>query len=143
VNAELSLGYTLVYNEIDSLLDGLAIEPYLGSYHQPHYGHATLASDLLEEFRSPLVDRLSLHLVNNRIFAQEDFFLHEPTGGMHLRDEPRKHYFVEYEKFIAVPAAGADDRSEVSFRRLFRRQAERLKETVMSGIPYQPFRSSW
>lgn len=53
VNALLSLGYTLVYNEISSLLDGLGFDPYLGFFHQPRYGHATLASDLLEEFRAP------------------------------------------------------------------------------------------
>lgn len=143
VNALLSFGYTLVYNEIASLLDGLGLEPYLGFFHQPHYGHATLASDLLEEFRSPLIDRLTLHLINNRIFTQEDFFLHEPTGGMHLRDEPRKRYFIEYEKFVGVLATCVEDGSEVTFRKLFRRQAERLKETVMSGEAYQPFRFSW
>jgi CRISPR-associated protein Cas1 len=73
VNALLSLGYTLVYSEISSLLDGLGFDPYLGFYYQPDYGHATLASDLLEEFRVPLVDRLTLSLINNRVFSPEDF----------------------------------------------------------------------
>jgi len=36
----LSLGYTLVYNEISFLLDGLGFDPYLGFYHRPRFGHA-------------------------------------------------------------------------------------------------------
>lgn len=143
VNALLSLGYTLVYNEISSLHDGLGFDPYLGFYHQPHYGHATLASDLLEEFRSPLVDRLTLSLVNNRVFKEEDFFLHEPTGGIYLRDDPRKRYFHKYEEFVARPATCEGGPEEVSFRKLFRRQAERLKDAVTSGATYEPFRFSW
>ncbi len=34
VNALLSLGYTLVFSEISSLLDGMGFDPYLGYYHK-------------------------------------------------------------------------------------------------------------
>ncbi|MBW1698621.1 MAG: CRISPR-associated endonuclease Cas1 [Deltaproteobacteria bacterium] len=144
VNALLSLGYTMVYNEISSLLDGLGFDPYLGFYHRPHYGHATLASDILEEFRSPLVDRLTLKLINNRIFKIEDFFLHNPSGGMYLKQEPRKRYFAEYENFITRPMNSSSNREiETDFRRLFRRQAERLKQATMTDEPYRPYRFAW
>jgi CRISPR-associated protein Cas1 len=143
VNALLSLGYTMVYNEIASLLDGLGFDPYLGFYHQPDYGHATLASDLLEEFRAPLVDRLTLTLINNRVFTQEDFFLHEPSGSVYLQDEPRKRYFQEYERFVNRSFETGDDGQETDFRRLFRRQAERLRNALLGGERYQPFKFSW
>ena len=51
----LSLGYTLVYNEIASLLDVWASTP-ISAFPPARFGHATLASNLLEEFRVPLVD---------------------------------------------------------------------------------------
>jgi CRISPR-associated protein Cas1 len=38
VNALLSLGYTMIFNEISSLLDGLGFDPYLGYYHKVDYG---------------------------------------------------------------------------------------------------------
>ena len=80
VNSLLSFGYTLIYNEISWLLDGMGFDPYMGFYHRPHYGHATLASDLMEQFRSPVVDRFTLNIVNNGIFKKEDFFHHAPSG---------------------------------------------------------------
>jgi len=142
VNALLSLGYTLVYTEISSLLDGIGFDPYLGYYHQPSYGHATLASDLLEEFRSPLVGRLTLSLVNNRIFDAEDFFLHTGSGGLYLKDESRKRYFVEYERFVTRPMPDCG-RGQTCFRKLFRRQAERLRDAVNSAGAYEPYEFSW
>lgn len=142
VNALLSLGYTLVYNEIGSLLDGLGFDPYLGFYHQPRFGHATLASDLLEEFRAPLVDRFTLSLINNRVFVETDFYQHT-GGGVYLQDEPRKRYFQEYERFITRPWHHPEEKAETDFRRLFRRQAENLLTAVMNGSVYQPYKFSW
>lgn len=143
VNALLSLGYTMVYKEIGSLLDGIGFDPYLGFYHQPRYGHATLASDLLEEFRVPLVDRLTLNLMNNRIFSEPDFYLHAASGSVYLKDEPRKRYFIEYESFVTRSMACPDDGAQSTFRKLFRRQAERLRQTVVTGEEHRPYKFSW
>jgi CRISPR-associated protein Cas1 len=142
VNALLSLGYTLVYHELSSLLDGLGFDPYLGFFHQPRFGHAGLASDLLEEFRAPLVDRLTLSLINRRVFADTDFYQHT-SGGVYLHDEPRKRYFLEYEAFVSREFRAPDDSGAIDFRRLFRRQAERLRRLLLLGEPYEPYKFSW
>jgi CRISPR-associated protein Cas1 len=143
VNALLSLGYTLIYNEIESLLDGMGFDPYLGFYHQPRYGHATLASDLMEEFRAPLVDRLTLYLINNGIFKEDDFFLHTASGSKYLTDEARKRYFHEYEHFVTRPMSVADEENMTHYRALFRRQAERFKQAISETTAYEPHTFSW
>jgi CRISPR-associated protein Cas1 len=143
VNALLSLGYTLIYKEIASLLDGVGFDPYLGFYHQPRHGHATLASDLLEEFRAPLVDRFTLYLINNRILQEDDFHPHAPSGGTYLKDDARKRYFLEYENFINHPVSTEDGGPDSTYRRLFLRQAERLSRAVLTEEPYSPYLFSW
>ncbi len=143
VNALLSLGYSMVYNEISSLLDGIGFDPYLGFYHQPRHGHATLASDLIEEFRAPMVDRFTLGLTNNRVFKEQDFYLHTASGGVLLKDEPRKRFFAEYERFVTRPMKTLESETEIDFRRLFRRQAERLRETVSGRKAYCPYSFYW
>jgi CRISPR-associated protein Cas1 len=143
VNALLSLGYTMVYNEISSLLDGLGFDPYLGFYHQPDYGHATLASDLMEELRAPLTDRFTLSIINNRVFDEQDFFLHPASGGIFLKDEPRKRYFTEYERFVTRPMGLSGDGESASYRQLFRHQAEKLKEAILGAETYCPYRFCW
>jgi CRISPR-associated protein Cas1 len=69
-NALLSFGYVLVGQELQSLLDAMGFDPYLGVYHQVDYGRPSLALDLLEEFRAPLVDRLSATLVSTGVLKQ-------------------------------------------------------------------------
>jgi CRISP-associated protein Cas1 len=136
-NALLSFGYVLAGNELQSLLDAMGFDPYLGFYHRPDYGRPSLALDLLEEFRAPLVDRLSLSLLHLRVLTDDDF-RKTPEDGVLLRREAMKRYFPAYEKEITTPFSV--DGEELSFRQLFRRQAERLARTLIENELYEPFR---
>ncbi|MBI5185792.1 MAG: CRISPR-associated endonuclease Cas1 [Nitrospinae bacterium] len=140
VNALLSLGYTMIFNEISSLLDGLGFDPYLGYYHKPEYGRASLASDLMEEFRAPIVDRLTLRLVNNRMLAEKDFYNNPKGEGIYLTREALKRYFAEYEEFIGREFTHPDTKEKTSFRKCFRIQAERLASAIKGEKKYLPFR---
>jgi CRISP-associated protein Cas1 len=136
-NALLSFGYVLAGNEIQSLLDGMGFDPYLGFFHQIDYGRPSLALDLLEEFRAALVDSFSLNLLNLRILDHDDF-RSTPEGGVLLRRESMKTYFPAYEKELTTPLSL--DGENLTFRQLFRRQAERLARALTAGEPYEPFR---
>lgn len=48
INGLLSFGYTLLFNELSSLMDGIGFDPYLGFFHQIDYGRPSLAADLIE-----------------------------------------------------------------------------------------------
>lgn len=73
VNAMLSLGYTLLYSRMSGLLQMHGLDPFLGFFHEPKRGHAALASDMIEEWRCPVVDALVLLLVNTRQIVPADF----------------------------------------------------------------------
>jgi CRISP-associated protein Cas1 len=137
VNALLSFGYVLVGNEIQSLLDGMGFDPHLGFFHQIDYGRPSLALDLLEEFRAAFVDRLTLNLLNLGLLTPEDFQT-TPEKGVLLRRESMQRYFPVYEREITTPLSV--DGQSLTFRQLFRRQAERLARTLLEDEPYEPFR---
>lgn len=139
VNALLSLGYTLVFNEISSLLDGMGFDPYLGYYHKVEYGRASLASDLQEEFRAPIVDRLTLRLINNRMLSEGDFYKNPKGEGMYLTRDAMKRYFAEYEDFLNNEFVHPDTKEKTTFRKCFRIQIERLASCVKGEREYLPF----
>ena len=139
VNALLSFGYTLIGNELHSLLDGMGFDPYLGFLHQIDYGRPSLALDLLEEFRHPLVDRLTLTLINKRILQETDFALDAGSGSMHLKPEAMKVYFRHFERWMLEERVDVSDGQKVGFRRAFQLQAHRLAEAIRDGASYQPF----
>jgi len=139
VNALLSFGYTLVFNEISSLLDGLGFDPYLGYYHEVEYGRASLACDIQEEFR-PAIDRFTLYLINNRMLNKEDFYRNPKDGSMYLKREAMKKYFVEYEKNISREFRHNESGQNTSIRKCFRIQAEKLAGFIKNNVDtYTPF----
>lgn len=138
VNALLSFGYTLFFNEILSLLDGLGFDPYLGYFHNVEYGRASLASDIVEEFRAS-VDRFTLYLINDRIFKPADFFTNPKGEGMYLTREAQKIYFVQYERCLNREFLHPDTNEKTSLRKCFRLQAERLAAFIRGGSEYKPF----
>jgi hypothetical protein len=52
-----------------------------------------------------------------------------------------KRFFPAYEKELTTPLAGAGDGgAALTFRQLFRRQAERLARALQQGETYEAFR---
>ncbi len=152
VNALLSFGYTLVTNDLWSLLDAMGFDPYIGFLHQLDYGRPSLALDLMEEFRHSMVDRFTLGLLNKRVFTEKDFQSLSrselrscgPAGGEKLsrrilaRDGLQR-YFTEWENWISNERVMIEGKRN-SFRQCFRRQAEKLAHAIETGELYVPFR---
>ncbi|OPY72517.1 MAG: CRISPR-associated endonuclease Cas1 [Syntrophorhabdus sp. PtaU1.Bin002] len=138
VNALLSFTYTLMFNEILGLLDGIGFDPYVGFFHAIEYGRASLASDLLEEFRAS-ADRLSLSLLNNRVFKEEDFYRNPKGEGVYLMREALKRYFAQYEKYLNREFTHPETKETSTLRKCFRLQAERLAKVLKENVPYTCF----
>ena len=133
VNSLLSFGYTLVFNEILSLLDAMGFDPYLGFYHEVDYGRASLAADLLEEFRHPIVDRLTLHLVNHKVFRPEHFIKDARTGEVRFQQRALGTYFEQFERMMSKekPESAAAPPGPASLRACVRAQAEAMAGLLM------------
>jgi CRISPR-associated protein Cas1 len=139
VNALLSLGYTLIAGETQGALSSLALDPYIGFFHELDYGRPSLALDLEEEFRQPIVDRFVLSLCNRRILKPEDFQKAE-NGGTMLKEGPRKKFFRFYEKMMMSPMGASSPEAEsMTLRKLIHFQAENLKSSIISGSEYSPY----
>ncbi len=139
VNAMLSLSYTMIFNEIASLIDGLGFDPYLGFFHSPDYGRASLAADLEEEFRAPVADRFVLNLINNKVFCPDDFHVNPAGEGVYFNRDAMKRYFAEYEKFLNREFDHNETGTKTTLRKCFRFQAEKLARVLQDNGSYIPF----
>lgn len=97
VNALLSFIYSLLTSECASALQGVGLDPYVGFLHQDRPGRVSLALDLLEEFRSPIADRLVLTLINRKQVQLKDF-VQESSGAIRLTDDARKMVLTAYQE---------------------------------------------
>jgi CRISPR-associated protein Cas1 len=140
VNALLSFGYTLLYNNVLSLLLAEGLNPYLGNLHGSERKEAFLAFDLMEEFRSPIVDTLVMRLVNQKVLRPTDFTWFNPEGGVYLADTARRVFLKHFEERISSLITHPDVTQPVSYRRVIQLQIQRYKRTLLEGIPYESFR---
>ncbi|MCX7706128.1 MAG: CRISPR-associated endonuclease Cas1 [bacterium] len=138
VNSLLSLGYSLITNEMMSIVSGIGFDPYIGFLHSLEYGRPSLPLDLVEEFRQPIVDRLTLELINKEILVPDDFEQVE-EGGTYLKKDARKKYFEQYEKRMQTEIFEHETNQSFTYRRIMFNQAQKLAKALLEGQPYTPF----
>lgn len=129
VNAVLSFGYVLLTSALHSLLDGLGFDPFLGFFHVESYGRPSLALDLVEPFRAPVIDRFTVRVFNLKMLSTRDF---EPDeeGGVRLKPHALKVFFREYEKSVR----------RLDVRRRLREQVENLRKVFLDETDvFMPF----
>ena len=118
VNAVLSFGYVLLNSLLHSMLDALGFDPFLGFFHEETYGRPSLALDLLEPLRAPVVDRFSVRLFNLKIVKPEDFQA-DGAGGVRLSKKGLRVFFREWEKHLSrMDARGIIKAQAMDFRQV-------------------------
>lgn len=138
-NAMLSFGYTLLHNNVLSLILAEGLNPYLGNLHRSDRKETHLAFDMIEEFRSPVVDTLVITLINRGVIKPDDFGPSPDGEGIYLSDEARRRFIQEFEKRISTETAHPMVKKPVSYRRAIQLQVQRYKKCLIHGTPYEAF----
>lgn len=134
INAILSLGYTFLTREVCLALEAESFEVYLGFLHGIRYGRKSLALDIVEEFRQPVVDRFVIRSFNKRILNEFDFEIEEDRAF--LNEEGFKKFCKEFERWMQ--GVGNSDRK--NFRQIIKQQAAKLKKSIQNREEYKPYR---
>ncbi len=140
VNSLLSLGYTLLFYNLYALITARGLHPYVGHLHLMRDRHPALASDLIEEFRAPIVDSLVLYLVNSKLFALTDFS-RLPNGPCLLTDSARKTFFRFFEQKMLTQVTHPHTGIVVDYRRCLDLQVCQMADWIRGNVAaYQPMR---
>jgi CRISPR-associated protein Cas1 len=130
VNSLLSFGYTLLLDEVQSLLIEMGLSPYFAYLHALRSNHPALASDLMEEFRAPVVDRFVMQAFNLRQFAANDFVI-QSDGAVFLEDGARRRFLELWEQHMAEPCWGSQGGRLLSPRDGLWLQVRRFRDYVL------------
>ncbi len=139
VNSLLSFGYTLLFNNVLSLILAEGLSPYLGNLHRSDRKAPHLAFDLMEEFRSIVVDSLVVRLVNQKILRPSDFTFPNAEGGVYLEEAARRVFLKHFEDRISSTTSYPGLKEPVSYRRVIQLQVQRYKRCLVSSEVYEPF----
>lgn len=139
VNSLLSFGYTLLFNNVMSLILAEGLNPYLGNLHRSDRKEPHLAFDLMEEFRAPVVDSLVMAVVNQKVFQLDDFTIPNEQGGVYLEDAPRRRFLKHFEERISSETYVKAMNKTVSLRRAIQFQIQQYKRCLKESVAYTPF----
>jgi CRISPR-associated protein Cas1 len=138
-NALLSLGYSLLTQNLMTALEVAGLDPYDGFFHADAYGRPALALDLVEEFRSVIVDSVVLTVTNKRILTPDDLEP-GPEGGFFLKPRALKTFLTQYNARLQTnvnhPYAGR----AITYQKCFEVQARVLRRVIEGKAEvYEPF----
>lgn len=138
VNALLSFGYTLLMNHVLSAAQIVGFDPYIGYLHSQGYGKPSLALDLMEEMRTPIVDSVVLTVVNKQILQPKHF--EEKFGVYQLTPSGRKGFLQQFEQRLNTEIEHPVFKYKATYRRCLELQARLLGKYLLGEVPtYRPF----
>jgi len=129
VNAMLSLGYTLLSENMMTACEIVGLDPYEGYFHADKYGRPALALDLMEEFRAIIVDSVMLRLVN-RDMIDPAAFRPGPEGGIYLEPAGMRIFFQAYSKRLQTTVKQRGYKRAISYQKWFEVQARKLRKVI-------------
>jgi CRISPR-associated protein Cas1 len=138
VNSLLSFGYSLLRHDVQSAVNIVGFDPYLGYLHFDRYNRPSLAFDLMEEFRPLVVDAVVLSILNKQLLTPADFVTEPLSGAVSLTAEGRKTFLTLYEKKkiseFKHPVMGR----KCTYREAFELQARLLAKYLMDTTDKYP-----
>jgi CRISPR-associated protein Cas1 len=140
INALLSLGYSLLVQNMMTACEVAGLDPYDGFFHADKYGRPALALDLMEEFRPLISDSVAQTLVNKRILGPDDFGP-GPGGGIFLKRPAQKRFYAQYTRRLNTRIIHPFYGRRLTYQQCFEVQARLLRKVIEGELErYPPFR---
>lgn len=141
VNAALGLGYTLLAQLCTGALTAVGLETSIGILHASDDHRASLAFDLMEEFRPVVVDQVVLEAFRRRTLTDEH--VERSDRGTYLTRTGRSAFIDSLESRLRELFHYEPLDRTVSYRRAIELQAQQMARQLREAHPeYRPLRWS-
>ena len=131
VNSLLSFGYALLLGEVVGALSTAGLDPSMGYLHADQDNRPSLALDLMEEFRSLIVDTTVLSVLRHKQLTLQSF-RNDETAVL-LTEEGRRRFLGAFEERMLTVFAHVPSGKRVSYRRALLLQSWQLAGSIGSG----------
>lgn len=141
INSLISFGNSMMYSTVLTELYNTQLNPTISYLHEPSERRFSLALDLSEIFKPFIVDRVIFYLVNKKMITKKDF--NQDLNCCLLNDKGRATFIKEYNKRLETTIKHKDLGRKVSYQRLIRLEAYKLKKHMLGMETYDPFVIWW
>ena len=139
VNALLSFGYALLLSSVTTAVIIAGLDPCVGFLHPEYRGRPSLALDMMEEFRSPVIDRMVVAACNQGLFKISDFSRSEENGGISMNASVKKMLLRLYDERLRTSVKNDRTGEYSTYENHIRARAAALAVHLREGREYLPF----
>lgn len=139
VNVLLSLGYTLLANSVETAVQIVGLDPYLGALHDIAYGRPSLVCDLMEEYRSVIIDPLAVSCINKLAIKRDDFEDGLDGEPVRFRRDAMRWYIEMFERRMHTDVVYPPRGVRLSYRQIIEEQVRLFARWLIGTAPsYTP-----
>ena len=136
INACISFGNTLLYNEFLNIIWTKGLDPAIGMVHSTNRRNYSLNLDFADIFKPVITDRVIFSLLNRKMLGTEHF---EQQGEGTFLSKTGKVIFLEmYERKLKETLVLKGKR--YTYRNLMQLEVQNFKNEILNGEKYKPYK---
>lgn len=141
VNSMLGFGGTLLSSMLTGAVAAARLHPSIGFLHADKGQRASLALDLMEEFRPLIVDQVIMHLTRRGVITGDHFESGDTPDSIWLTPVGRKIFIDSFEHRVSQAFRYMPLNRTATYRRATYLQAQQLSLCIRKKTPvYEPVR---
>lgn len=138
INACLSFGNTLLYNQFSSLIWKKGLDIRFGIVHATNRRTRSLNLDFADIFKPIIIDRVIFTMINKKMLTVSMDFEKTSMGGVYLSKEGKKVFLRMYEEKLNSKIIVKGER--MTYRRLLENEVQSYKNYLLNGEKYNPYK---
>lgn len=142
VNAVLDYTASLLTREMRAAVLRARLHPGFGVLHASADGRDACVYDLMEAFRAPLAESLTVYLFNNRVLQADDFVGADnkgPRGQVRLAAGAGRKLIQAWEQWLARIVTDPASGKKTTWRNLMLWEAWRFARAAVEAAPFTPY----
>lgn len=138
LNALISFGNTVLYNQFLQLIWKTSLDPRIGMVHATNRRLHSLNLDFADIFKPIIVDRVIFKLINCKQLRARDHFQETEEGGIYLNGEGKRIFLTEFQQKLdsTIVMKG----QSFTYRKLLEQEVRHFQNFVTTGERYRPYK---
>lgn len=138
INAMISFGNTLLYNQVLQMIWKTPLDPRIGVVHATNRRAHSLNLDFADIFKPIITDRVIFSLVNLKQINANKHFEKNESGGVYMTKEGKRIFLEEFMEKMNSKIIVQNE--SISYKQLIMREIRNYQNHVMHEKKYKPYK---
>lgn len=138
LNAMISFGNTLLYNQFLQIIWKTSLDPRIGIIHASNRRSHSLNLDFADLFKPVIVDRVIFTLINCQQIKKEKHFVHVKENGVYLNKEGKKLFIEVFERKLAAKKVVRGEK--YTYKQLMENEVRKYQKYLLQDEKYKPYK---